>query len=158
MERDVRIGGQAQISHQLGLHSRRGRNCVSALHIDDGVGIFLQKVGDNLCGQHVKPVRRLVENQNIAVPDEPFCDNDFLLITTRQIHDKLVHARRLCRKRFHILFCDFFLFLLINKQALHIFFERSHRGIFGNCFLYDDAVTLSVLRQITDTAFYRVFR
>ena len=67
-------------------------------------------------GSYIYAARRLVENQNARLGDQPAGQDDFLLVSTAQIFYELVRRRRADAQEFDVLLGNFI--LLFSTQEL----------------------------------------
>ena len=145
---DHAVGQAEQLRHVGGDH-------------DDGLA-FLRKLGHQLVDlalrADVDAARRLVEDEHVAVAQEPFGNDDLLLVAAGEAADAGADGRRLRADLFGVLLRKLVRFSVMDERALEQLLETRQDGVVCDGQVEAQAVALAVLGEITDAVVDGVLR
>ena len=145
---DHAVGQAEQLRHVGGDH-------------DDGLS-FLRKLRHELVNfalrADINAARRLVEDQHVAVAQEPFGNDDLLLVAAGEAADAGADGRRFCADLLGMLLRKLVHFSVMDEGALEDLLQTGQDGVVRDGQVEAQAVALAVLGEIADAVVDGVLR
>ena len=124
------------------------RHALIRKSVDDLIDFFFRS--------DVHTLRRIVQDQDFRIRHQPFCQDDFLLVSAGKAGDQIILVAHLDPQRIHLLIKQGFLPLFINEDSVNDLWQINDRTVIQDRHIFQDGIFLAVARQICDSELQRL--